>query len=279
MTSSDPATIFLTGSSGLVGCAIRRKLARTSDFNLVPLPRGALLPVDRLSPRDAVLHAAWPSSDETAWTPFLQWSVNLRSSANECGTWFIALGSGVDDYADHPGLGEPYHSYARRKVELRKALTELCADKLVWLRLHFMFGEGEKPSRLVPAAIRAGAAGEPFACGSLDRRRRWLHVDDQADYLLRFLTAPEEGLWDIAGRYDVSFRDLLELVGRAIGRKLQVKESDAPVPDSALEAIVPERMARVVPSNAGSPESLLGRLREYAAQLGGISAGAGVRTS
>ena len=230
----------------------------------------AALPGERSEPA-VVVHAAWPASDAPSWEPFRDWSLRLRTSAAERGAWFVALGSGVEAHAAHPGLKDPYKSYALRKLELRDALAEVDRDRFVWMRLHFLFGPGEQPSRLVPAAIRASLAGEAFVCGSLDRRRRWLHVDDQASYLADFLKAPQPGQWDIAGRCDVSFRDLLTLIERSTGRKIQLKESDEPAPDSAIPIIAPERTAPVVPADAGNPESLFGRLREYAAQLAGES--------
>ena len=236
---------------------------------VVPISRGNVLPPSR-SPA-IVVHAAWPSNDAADWTPFRDWSLSLRESAVDRGARFVALGSGVEAYADHPGLKEPYKTYAQRKIALKEAFRARNPEALTWLRLHFMFGPGEQPSRLIPAAIRAALVGDEFICGSLDRRRRWLHVDDQADYLGRFLRSPREGDWDIAGRNDVSFRDLLALVGRATGRKLQVKESDAPAPDSELPVVVPERIASVVPADAGEPDSLLERLKEYSAQLIGAS--------
>ena len=246
-----------------------RRLTGDRDFKIVPISRGNFIPPGK-SP-SIVVHAAWPSSDAASWRSFRDWSLSLRESSADRGARFVALGSGVEACADHPGLKEPYKSYAQRKVELREALRAQNPKDLTWLRLHFMFGPGEQPSRLIPAAIRAALAGDEFICGSLDRRRRWLHVDDQADYLGRFLRSPRDGDWDIAGRHDVSFRDLLTLVGRAAGRKLQVKESDAPAPDSELPVIVPERNASVVPVDAGEPDSLLERLKEYSAQLIGAS--------
>lgn len=246
-----------------------RRLADNRDFKVVPIARGHVIPSGK-SP-SIVVHAAWPSNDPASWAPFRDWSLSLRESSANRGARFVALGSGVEACADHPGLKEPYRTYAQRKLELRQALRAQNPEAVTWLRLHFLFGPGERPSRLVPAAIRAALAGDEFICGSLERRRRWLHVDDQADYLGRFLRSPQEGDWDIAGRHDVSFRDLLVLVGRATGRKLQVKESDAPAPDSELPVIVPERMASVVPADAGEPATLLQRLKEYSAQLVGAS--------
>lgn len=270
MTSCDPATIFLTGSSGLVGSSLQRRLIGDESFCVVPVERSAPIPAGG-SPRDIVVHAAWPSNDAASWKPFRDWSLDLRRRAVDGGAWFVALGSGVEAHPDK--LKEPYLSYAGRKLELRTALADVDDSLLSWLRLHFMFGPGEQLSRLVPAAIRAGLAKETFICGSLDRCRRWLHVEDQADYLAKFFRAPQPGEWDIAGRHDVSFRDLLGLVGCAIDRDLQLQESDVAAPDSALSVIAPERMAAVVPEDAGDRAALLGRLKEYAAQLAGASTG------
>jgi nucleoside-diphosphate-sugar epimerase len=179
----------------------------------------------------------------------------------------VGIGSGLEALSDHPGLKDPYKSYALRKHELRDALAASDADRFTWIRLHFMFGPGERPSRWVTAAIRASLAGESFVSGSLERRRRWLHVDDQADYFGAFLEALQAGNFDIAGRENVSFRDLLSLVEQATGRNLKLEESDAPAPDSAISLVEPTRIASVVPADAGNLETLSNRLREYAEQL------------
>lgn len=264
MASRHPGTIFLTGSSGLVGGSLRRRLV---DWRVVPVARGVAIPRDDGSRPAVVVHSAWPGNDASLWAPFRDWTLRLRTSAADRGAWFVGLGSGLEAHAGHPGLKEPYRSYAMRKLNLREDLVALDRERFAWIRLHFMFGPGERPSRVVPAAIRAAIAGEPFVCGSLDRRRRWLHVDDQSDYLAKFLESPQAGNFDIAGRRDVSFRDLLSLIEHAVGRNLRVQESDESAPDSAISAIFPEHMSPVVPADAGSPEALLKRLRTYAESL------------
>ena len=263
MTSRHAATLFLTGSSGLVGSSLRRRLV---DRHIVPVARGEEIPLGDSSRPAIVVHAAWPGADPDSWGPFRAWSLRLRASAADRGAWFVGLGSGLEAHAAQSGLKEPYKSYALRKLELREELGALDRERLAWIRLHFMFGPGERPSRVIPAAIRAGLAGDEFVCGSLDRRRRWLHVDDQADYLGEFLEAPQAGTLDVAGQQPVSFRDMLALVELAIGRKLRLRESDELAPDSEIPAISPERMAAVVPADAGTLGPLSGRLREYASR-------------
>ena len=254
-----------------MGGSLRRRLACSEDFRIVPVARDELCGTEECSERTIVVHAAWPPGAAGSWSDFLHWSKRLRASAADLGAWFVAFGSGIEAHAANPGLKEPYKSYARRKIEFKHALAASDPERFAWIRLHFMFGPGERDSRLVPAAIRAGLRDETFVCGSLDRRRRWLHVDDQAKYLADFLRAPQPGQWDIAGCHDVSFRDLLTLVGCAIDRKLRLQESNEAAPDSALAVIAPERMASIMSADAGDRASLLGRLREYAAELTGAS--------
>ena len=233
----------------------------------MPIARGETLPKGDGSEPAILVHSAWPANDPSLWDAFRQWSLSLRASAAERDAWFVGIGSGLEAHSAHPELKDPYKSYALRKHELRDALVASDAGRFTWIRLHFMFGPGERPSRWVTAAINASLTGESFVTGSLDRRRRWLHVDDQADYFAAFLEAPDPGIFDIAGRGNVSFRDLLTLIERATGRDLKLEESDVLGPDSAISLIEPERMASVVPADAGSLEALSDRLGEYAGQL------------
>jgi nucleoside-diphosphate-sugar epimerase len=245
----------------LVGSSLCRTLV---GWHIVPVTRGEEIPPGDSSRPGIVLHSAWPAADPASWAPFREWSRRLRASAADRGAWFVGLGSGLEAHAAHPGLKEPYKSYALRKLELCEEFAALDRERLAWIRLHFMFGPGERPSRVIPAAIRAGLAGDEFVCGSLDRRRRWLHVDDQADYIGEFLEAPHAGTFDIGGQQSVSFRDMLTLVEHAVGRKLLLRESDKLAPDSQIFAISPERMAAVVPADAGTFGTLSKRLWEYA---------------
>lgn len=263
MTSRHAATVFLTGSSGLVGSSLRRRLA---DWNVVPVVRGDDIPPGDSSQPSIVLHSAWPTED-AAWAPFRDWSLRLRKSAAGRGAWFVGFGSGIEAHADDPRLKEPYRSYALRKVELRESLAALDPENFAWVRLHFMFGSGERPTRVIPAAIRAGLKGEEFVCGSLDRRRRWLHVDDQANYVMKFLEAVRSGTFDIAGQQPVSFRDMLSLIEQAIDRKLRFRESQDSAPDSQISDIFPEYMSPIVPADAGTPDTLSRRLRNYAESI------------
>jgi nucleoside-diphosphate-sugar epimerase len=273
-------TIFITGGSGFVGRAVRRVAQEERGPEVVIIPRFDAVAFlrSRLAAgqrRATVMHLAWPSLRETfvsphaagaGWRDFLDLSVSLRVAAAEAGAWFVGIGSGVEacDPGPAASLGEPYGSYARQKTELMTALLRVAPSAMSWVRLHFMFGPFEHPSRIVPSAIGACLDGTEFACGRRDRRRRWLHVDDTAKLLLDFAAAPVGGVWDITGRQDLSFEELLGLVARAVGKPLRLSGNGSTNGDADLDVVAPTNLAPIVPEWAGRPESLLVRLRDYA---------------
>lgn len=267
-----------------MGRAVCRAARNDRGQDVVIIPRiGALEFLRRRladgPPHAAVVHLAWPDLRATlegtqaadlGWREFLDLSVALRVAAADAQAWFIGIGSGLEACAADPTaiLGEPYRSYARHKTELMAALRSAAPSGMSWVRLHFMFGPFENPSRFVPAAVQACLDGTEFACGRRDRRRRWLHVDDTARFLLDFTATPLEGVWDIAGRQDLSFDELLGLVARAVGSPLRMARNPSTNGDSDLDVVAPTNMAAIVPEWAGRPENLATRLGEYARSIG-----------
>ena len=275
-------TIFITGGGGFIGRAMLRVAENDHGPEVVNVPRVDAVAFlrSRLAGGQrnaAVIHLAWPSLRETfsapaaddGWRGFLDLSVSLRDASAEAGAWFIGIGSGIETCAAAE-LGEPYRSYARRKNELMTALFRGEPSNMSWVRLHFMFGPFENPSRIVPSAFRACLDGTELTCGRRDRRRRWLHVDDIAKLLRDFTTAPVAGVWDIAGRQDVSFDELLGLVERAVGRPLRLSTTETSNADSSVDVIAPTNLAPMVPESAGRPDNLLIRLREYVHWIKGL---------
>ena len=226
--------------------------------------------------RAALVHLAWPNlrgvqstasasgAAAEGWGEYVQWSVALREACSEGGAWFIGIGTGIEACAEDPAvnLAEPYRSYARRKTELMKVLER--PSQTSWVRLHYIFGPYEDPSRLVPSAIRACLKGVEFACGARHRRRHWLYVEDVAALIADFAAAPVTGIWDIAGRQELSFDELLGLVERAVERPLRLAEAETNTADSRLAVVAPTNLASIVPATAGCPENLLARLKDYA---------------
>jgi nucleoside-diphosphate-sugar epimerase len=272
---AERTTIFLTGAGGYVAGALKRAASGDPSIEVSTVARGATPDFRNDDPatKPVLIHLAWPdlptASDRADkapaenWRRFVDWSADLRRAADRQSVRFIGIGSGLELHAGDPRLKDPYQTYARRKADLKAMLAE-GREPLSWVRLHFMFGPGERPSRIVPAAIQSCLAGETLTCGSVARRRRWLHVDDQARFMLDFARVPLPGEWDVAGREDLSFRDLLMLIGQAVGRPLKYAESNEATPDSGVETLAPARMAPNVPEDAGVKQTLAWRLQDYA---------------
>lgn len=278
-----PSQIFLTGAGGFIG----RALGRLADptLRVVAIPRDAAperLVAQRGGGSAALVHLAWPDLRASSsgggggaapevWSRFVEWSLALRQACAEADIDFIGVGSGVEAYVGDPALADPYLAYARRKADLRAALESL--GEIAWVRLHFIFGPGEHPGRIVPAAIRAALSGEEFACGSPDRRRCWLDVDALAQALAGFAAVPRPGTWDICGREPISFAELLALVERAVGRPLKLAKAPAETADGRLKLIAPTRLAPNLPSEAGRPANLLASLLRYSEWIAAGSRG------
>jgi nucleoside-diphosphate-sugar epimerase len=268
-------TVFLSGARGYVAGAFQRVAAARADLKVSPIDRFTMpdLASHAIKGRAAILHLAWPpmpattaSADEAdeVWRAYRDWTVRLGVAAERERVPFVGVGSGLELYAGDDRLSEPYRSYAIKKASLKADLAAVGAS---WVRLHFMFGREERLTRVVPAAILACLGGETLTCGALKRRRRWLHVDDQAVYLADFVRQPEQGEWDVAGREDVSFRDMLSFVERATGRPLRVAESKDRTPDDQIAVMTPQRMAPMVPEDAGTQGYLMRRLEAYVREL------------
>ncbi|MEZ5895323.1 MAG: NAD(P)-dependent oxidoreductase [Parvularculaceae bacterium] len=266
--------LFITGSGGFVGGALVNA-AGASEVRRIShaAPLAAALAGARHG--DVLIHTAWPDLPGAAlpasagdghakkWLAFVDWSEVLAAEAARLGMWVIGIGSGVERYADDPRLVDPYRGYALRKQDLHDRLARICGAHFSWLRLHFLFGPGERESRIVPAAIAACRNGRAFSSASTQRRRRWMHIADAADLIVRFSQSPQPGTFDITGYVDISFERLFELIERATGENLRLAAQTKPAADAALTVIAPENMAPIVPSMLGDVDNLLARLTEY----------------
>lgn len=266
-----PKIVFLSGAQGYIAGAFRRVAAARRNLVVTPLrrfERPDFASHAGGADRAAVLHLAWPtmpspaSDADQVWREYYDWTMALAETAARAGVRFTAVGSGLEVHADDDRMKEPYRSYAKKKAALKAGLSATC--DMSWVRLHFMFGPEERATRIIPAAILACVSGETLTCGALARRRRWLHVDDQAEYLSDLIQHSADGDWDVAGQEDVSFRELLALVEQATGRPLRLVESKDRTPDDEISVIKPVRMAPIVPDAAGTTEQLISRIRTYA---------------
>ncbi|GGY44495.1 NAD-dependent epimerase/dehydratase family protein [Parvularcula lutaonensis] len=275
--------LLLSGAGGFLGKAVQRAASARPDIALRPVsrlePEAADWPEAGAAARAAFLHLGWPSlghfsaqgsgtEDPEEWQSFRHLTGELAHRCASAGIPFFQVGSGVERYAGEGGpLGEPYATYARRKAEIWDLVRGICAERSARLRVHFVFGPEEAAGRLIPAAIKAAQAGEPFPMGALERRRHWAHVDDVAAGLLDAVFAQSPENWDICGPETVSFTDIVRLVSEAVGEPLEPVLPAKPPADATCPVIAAENPAPFLHGDMGGLTDLGRKLQHYAEQL------------
>lgn len=85
----------------------------------------------------------------------------------------------------HP---KPVIEYATAKDEMRKNLQQICASKpvsLKWMRLFYMYGNGQHPNSLIPQLNKALAEKqEVFNMSAGEQQRDFLPVGKVAEYIV-----------------------------------------------------------------------------------------------
>ena len=85
--------------------------------------------------------------------------------------------------------------YGRCKRALREALGERGRD-FAWPLIHFVYGPGDRPGRLIPHIVESFAKGEPAGPTYGGLRRDYIHVDDLAGQIARIAAASAQGAID-----------------------------------------------------------------------------------
>lgn len=123
---------------------------------------------------------------------------------------------------DEESPAEPDDPYGATKsaggllLRVRARALEL---PLLYLRFASMYGPGDDPAKLLPAAVRAATEGAPFAMTPGAQVREWLHVDDAVRALLAATAAKVAGasLVNVGTGEGVALRDVVALVFAGAG--------------------------------------------------------------
>jgi len=113
---------------------------------------------------------------------------------------------------EHPT--NPNTVYAAAKDALRRYLEFLATDFEIswnWIRLFYLYGEGQSPKSLLPqldAAIARGDAEFPMSGG--EQLRDYLPVEKVAEYICRIALSKESGVMNCCSGEMISVRRLVE---------------------------------------------------------------------
>jgi nucleoside-diphosphate-sugar epimerase len=245
--------VLVTGAGGFIGRhAVPHLLGR--GFEVHALGRGQRpehLPpeafwhtADLLEPATAseivtavrpshLLHLAWYATHGLFWTSAenLKWveaSLRLFRSFTEAGGQRAVCAGSCAEYDWDFGFcseattpRRPTSLYGICKNALREVLAQYCADagpSIAWGRVFFLYGPGEKSTRLVPSVILSLSEGRRATFGPGRHFRDFLHVDDVASGLVALLDSSYRGALNIASGMPLQIRTVVETIARQMKR-------------------------------------------------------------
>jgi nucleoside-diphosphate-sugar epimerase len=131
---------------------------------------------------------------------------------------------GVCDEATSPLADEsaaPVSRYAQCKLALQRTLADVGRRNhlsTAWGRIFFQFGPYEHPDRLVPSVICNLLLNREAPCSHGRQVRSFLHVADVGAAFAAVMDGDLEGPVNIGSEERVTVAELVERIGRQIGR-------------------------------------------------------------
>ena len=258
--------IAVTGASGFIGRHVLGALARESDVEIVTTSRGDVAPgatrrlfrhvlldiaspatdaYDQLGRPDALIHLAWSGlpnymslhhfeTELAQQYRFLCGLVRAGLPALICAGTCLEYGmqSGL---LDESLRSDPQNPYGFAKDALRRQLMflrESTGFSLTWLRLFYMYGEGQSPQSLYSQLMAAGRRGDPsFQMSTGEQLRDYLPVGDVASSVVALaMRAPNAGVVNLCSGRPTSVRSLVEGWVRENGWKIDLQLGHYPLP-------------------------------------------------
>jgi nucleoside-diphosphate-sugar epimerase len=265
--------VLLTGASGFVGrqCLIALQVKgyevhAVSKRTVTSLTTEEAAKVcwhqaDLLNPQETedllnevrpshLLHLAWYAEPKKYWTStenirWVQGSLALFQSFMKYGGERAVVAGTCAEY-DWSGnccsevntALAPATLYGTCKHALQLILSAFAAQEglsLAWGRIFFLYGPNEDPGRLVASVIQSLLKGQVARCTSGRQVRDFLHVKDVADAFVRLLASQTTGPINIASGGKTTLREVVEEIGRQMGRPDLVQFGA--LPDSANDPV------------------------------------------
>lgn len=208
-----------------------------------------------------LLHFAWiatpgvyrESADNFRWLSASEHL--LRSFRSQGGRRVMMAGScaeydwsraGICDEKDSPLADESslaLSPYAGCKIALQRKLAQFGRHEhlpTAWGRIFFQFGPHEHPDRLVSSVIRNLLLNREAPCSHGRQVRSFLHVADVGAAFAAVLDSGLEGPVNIGSEESIALADLLNRIGRQIGRPDLVRLGARPAAPGEPPLLVPQ---------------------------------------
>jgi nucleoside-diphosphate-sugar epimerase len=133
--------------------------------------------------------------------------------------------------------------YVACKIALQKTLADFGRHEhlsTAWGRIFFQFGPFEHPERLVPSVIRNLLLNREAPCSHGRQMRGFLHVADVGAAFAAVLDSELQGPVNIGSDERIALADLIDRIGRQIGRPDLVRLGARPAPPQEPLVLVPD---------------------------------------
>jgi dTDP-6-deoxy-L-talose 4-dehydrogenase (NAD+) len=236
--------ILVTGASGFIGNHVINVLlqqnykvyATSSNFQKASisswLPKVSyhaytigeeLNEADRhfFSQADAIIHLAWDGlpdfNSEKHVDIYQKKHLQFLSELSNLGLKRMCVVGTCLEYGLQEGelyedlRPQPVTNYGIAKNNLRINLEQLDIQ-LTWIRLFYMFGQGQSPKSIIPQLAKAISEGkESFDMSDGLQERDYLPVEKVADYIVQLaLSKNAEGIFNCSSGKPIKVRELVE---------------------------------------------------------------------
>jgi nucleoside-diphosphate-sugar epimerase len=192
----------------------------------------------------------WDSADNFRWVAASERL--LRCFVDHGGSRVLMAGSCAEydwsraevcDELSSPLADTQAAPYAACKIALHRILADVGRREGVptaWGRIFFQFGPHEHPDRLVPSVIGNLLLNREAPCSHGRQIRSFLHVADVGEAFAAVLDSELEGPVNIGSDERVLLSDLIDRIGRQIGRPELLRLGARPSPPQEPALLVPE---------------------------------------
>jgi nucleoside-diphosphate-sugar epimerase len=192
---------------------------------------------DILTKIDTIIHLAWYVETKDYLQSIkniecLQGTISIAKAAISTGvSRFIGIGTCFEYEFNNEIIStetnlKPNTPYAASKAATFLALSQLLPSQSIefaWCRLFYLYGEGEKPERLVPYIKNKISKGETVELTSGNQIRDYLDVKEAGYLITKVALGSLQGPINICSGVPVSIRSFAEKIAEEFNQKKLLK--------------------------------------------------------
>jgi len=244
--------ILVIGSSGWIGGYVVKELLKRPDIEVIApisvgsFPKIADERVTYITGRvanietmpDAIIYLAWPDLDyydSINHLKFIADSYTIIKGFVDRGVRNITVTGTCFEYGQMEGelvetmAPNPTNNYGIAKDTLRRALSNSRYD-LKWLRLFYLYGDGQRKSSLIPTLEQAVRNGEKkFVISGGAKVRDYLPIEIAAEYIVKCAVQTKvTGIINVCSGEPITIKSFLESYIKDKGYDMEIGESIRP---------------------------------------------------